>query len=55
MKNAKSKEKAVRAIRKIVNAAKELAKAEAIYYNRKARKPKMSPSPTILQGVADAD
>jgi hypothetical protein len=35
----KAKRKAVAAIGEIVRAAKELAKAEQAYYNRKPRKP----------------
>ena len=35
MKNHRAKKKAVAAIRKIVNAAQELAKAEQSYFNRK--------------------
>ena len=39
MRNQKAKEKVVDAIEKIIRAAKELAKAEQAYYNRKPRKP----------------
>jgi hypothetical protein len=45
MKNEKSKQKAVAAIKAIVRAAKELAEAEHAYYNRK---PKTLQKPTVL-------
>ncbi|MBN2594800.1 MAG: hypothetical protein JXA81_14935 [Sedimentisphaerales bacterium] len=41
MKNERAKQKAVAAIRTIIKAAKELAKAEQAYYGRKSRKSRL--------------
>jgi hypothetical protein len=52
MKNLRAKKKAVAAIRKIVNAAKELAKAEQAYYNRKPKTPRKLPVLTAMEKIS---
>ena len=51
MKRETAKQKAAKAIEAIVQAAKELTKAEQAYYGRKRKESRKS---TILKGAKDA-